>query len=155
MDNSTQTKVSQFTDYTGHTSTIIEGACALIPLTPRFKYHGKDYIMMFQDGIILMAKDKSLTGKDKDVLMYMIGTCGFENWVMISQKIIAKELNMKIVNISRAIRKMVKANYIKVVKRGGSNVYQINPMHVWKGNLKKHSNVVRMFQENSNSTLNK
>lgn len=103
----------------------------------RRAWKGETFVMVFQDAFIEIAKDKSLTGETKSVLMYLLGKLDFENFILMTQAEIAKELDLKKQNVSRAIRTLVERGIIlEGPKVGRSRGYRINHDLGWKGNLK-------------------
>ena len=103
----------------------------------RRAWKGETFVMVFQDAFIEIAKDKTLTGETKSVLMYLLGKLDFENFILMTQAEIAKELDLKKQNVSRAIRTLVERGIIlEGPKVSRSRGYRINHDLGWKGNLK-------------------
>ena len=88
---------------------------------------------MYQEAITQIAKEK-LPVEQSSVFLYLLGRVDFDNYLMVSQKEMAKELNIKQQNISRAIRNLCEREIIIEGPRLGLNkTYRLNPYVAHKG----------------------
>lgn len=111
----------------------------------RRAWKGEQFVMVFQDAFIAMAKDKTLTGETMRVLFHLLGKLNFENFILIQQIDIATELDLKKPNVSRAIKTLVERGIIlEGPKVNRSRGYRINHDLGWKGNLKN----LRVLRDN-------
>lgn len=101
--------------------------------------HGEK-LMIFQD--ILKKSAKELKLEEIRLLNYLLGVCEFENWIHLGQSDLSKELDMKVSNVSRALKKLKEKGYIEVIKKSGSNYYRINPEVAWKGSMEEWHKVI-------------
>lgn len=101
---------------------------------PKVQYKLKGWFMGFQTAFKEVAKDKSLSGESKNVLIYLLGTMDFENFLGIEQKIVAEELGMKQSNVSRAMKELSEHGILEQgPKFGKFKTYKINLFYAWKG----------------------
>jgi hypothetical protein len=85
------------------------------------------------DSLEDISLDKSITAGDKEILMFMISQCTWENWINIPLRIMSDRFSRDKGNISRSIERLVTAGYIQKEKIGRSSFYRFNPEHGWKG----------------------
>lgn len=113
----------------------------------RHKWKGEDFLMIFQNALGTIAKDKSISLEAKNVILYLLSKLDFENFISLPHKKIAEELNMQKPNVSRAMKLLVqKQIVIEGPKENRSHTYRINNIYAWKGNLAKLK-VVRREEE--------
>lgn len=125
-----------------------DGTLVYVPYRARIK---EGWMMTFQDGLLGLAKDKGLNLEMWRVLSYLMGKLDFENYIHISQAVIAAELGMQPSNMSRAIaRLMAKGILIAGPKVGRAKTYRLSPALGWKGRVtslekarKSHLEIVR------------
>lgn len=99
--------------------------------------YNKGWIMNSQEALKLLATDEDLRGEAYKVLLILMATLDFENWIQISQKEIAETLKMKKQNVSRAISLLEKKGIIfRGPKIGKSYAFRLNPDFGWKGKVK-------------------
>ncbi len=97
------------------------------------------YISMFSHGLKHLAKLK-LTPTETAVFFSLLGRLEFENWVRVSQKTIAKELDLQPPNVSRAMRKLAELGVIlKEIDPSDERrtIYRLNPSLGWRGEPKE------------------
>lgn len=93
--------------------------------------------MGFQEAFLQMAKDKDMTGEVTRVLHYLFANLGFENYIVLPQRQIAEELNIKKENISRAMKILTeKGIIVEGPKLGRTKTYRLNNKYGWKGKTK-------------------
>lgn len=99
--------------------------------------YAKGWIMNSQEALKLLATNEELTGENYKVLLYLLAILDFENWIQISQKEIANDLNMQKQRISRSIKKLEQKEIIlRGEKIGRSFLFRLNPFYGWKGKVK-------------------
>ena len=99
-------------------------------------YH-KGWVMNSQEAMLSLAKDKDIKGETHRVLWFIGGILDFENWVQISIREIAKELDLKRPNVSRAMKILEEKEIIlRGPKVGRSFAFRLNPESGWKGKVK-------------------
>jgi DNA-binding MarR family transcriptional regulator len=98
---------------------------------------------MFQDVLRTMAK-LPLSGRDMQVLHFLMGTMDWENWCLIEQTAIAEELELKKQNVNRSLKKLIEHNVIlKENRKGRTPAFRINNTLLWKGEAKTYRLVVK------------
>ena len=107
------------------------GMFVYVPDRPRW---GEGWFMAIQEAFVALAKDKSLTGRPKDVLLYMMGRLDWDNYITLSQVEIAGELGMYRQDVNAAIKLLVERGIIQQgPKAGRTNSYRLNSTYGWKG----------------------
>jgi DNA-binding MarR family transcriptional regulator len=104
---------------------------------PRTQCKLQGWFMGFQRAFLELAKDKEITGETRRVLDWMFGSLDFENFIVVDQGVVAKELDLKQPNVSRSIKKLLEKGIIeKGPKMGNYASYRVNLNYVWKGKAK-------------------
>ena len=116
------------------TGEILDG----IPVYFNAKVKWKEgFFMGIQEGFMALAKDKDITGTTWRVLNYMLGKLGFENYIVIQQKEICKELQLYKPDVSKAIAILVRKGIILLgPKLGRTQTYRLDSDFGWKGKIK-------------------
>ena len=98
------------------------------------------FFMGIQEAFLELAKDRELSGRPKDVLMYLFGKLAFENYICVQQKEIAEELNIDKGHISKYLKLLLKKGIILTgPKLGRTTSYRLNSNYGWKGKIKNLS----------------
>ena len=101
------------------------------PIKP--KNLGEGWVAVYQDMVSNIA-DEKLSYEEYRVFLKLLGKIDFENYLTISQKEFATELNMKQPHISRAIKALCNRHIIIEGPRAGLNkTYRFNPYIAHKG----------------------
>ena len=99
--------------------------------------YNRGWIMNSQEALKHVAKDKDIKGETYRVLFFICGILDFENWIQITQKEIAEELEMKKSNVSKAISLLESKGIIfRGPRIGKSYAFRLNPDFGWKGKVK-------------------
>ncbi len=107
------------------------GMFVYVPARPKW---GEGWFMAIQEAFIALAKDKSLSGRPKDVLLYMMGRLDWDNYITLSQVEIAGELGIYRQQVHEAIKLLVERGIIQEgPKDGRSHSYRLNSTYGWKG----------------------
>lgn len=94
---------------------------------------GKGWIALYQQAISNIA-DMNLTNEQYRVFLKLLSKVDFENYLTVSQKELAEELNIKQPHISRAIKTLCEMKIIVEGPRAGLNkTYRLNPYVAHKG----------------------
>lgn len=95
---------------------------------------GVHWVATFQDGMEWLAKQPKMTGESWRVFAFLISKLDFDNYLSVPQKVIAKELNLQIPHVSRAIKNLVDLDIISVGPMAGrSKTYRLNPRIAHRG----------------------
>lgn len=100
---------------------------------PRKNRLGVHWVATFQDGLAWMAKQE-MTGEQWRVFAYLVSRLDFDNFLKVTQKEIAKELNMHVKAVTRAIKGLRELDIISVGPMAGhSKTYRLNPRIAHRG----------------------
>jgi predicted transcriptional regulator len=102
---------------------------------PKAKIRNKRWYMTFQDSLEVIATDKDITGETLRVLMILMSSLEFDNYITIKQIAIAEKLKMQKTHVSRSIKLLVDKSIILKVKEGTTTGYKLNPTYGWKGKV--------------------
>ena len=135
----------------------VDGVPVYVPGRVRWDVHvTKGWGVFFQDAFKTLAKDKDLTGELLRIWLHLMGTLGFENFVIVNCTQIAKELNIKQPNVSRAMKKMVQKGLLLQGPRNGRfSSYRLSLDIGWKGSAKAYNENIRARQKTSAEELAK
>lgn len=107
------------------------GMFVYIPDRPRWR---EGWFMAIQDAFVVLAKDKALSGRPMRVLTYMMGRLDWDNYIMLTQAEIARELDLHRQDVSTAVRLLVERGIVQEGPRvGRSHSYRLNSTYGWKG----------------------
>lgn len=102
----------------------------------------KDFVMLFQDFLLELSKDREITLEASRVLHFILAKLVFDNWVCMSQQAIADEIGMKQPNVNKAIKLLVRKEILMEGQRQGMvKTYALNPFF---GAKAKARNVVQL-----------
>ena len=105
----------------------------------KVRWH-EDWMMVIQEAMIEIARDKSFSLEMWRVWSFMVGKLGFENWIILPQREIAASLDMHEANVSRAIKKLLaKKIILKGPKIGRTSAYKLNSKYGWRGKIENLS----------------
>jgi DNA-binding MarR family transcriptional regulator len=97
----------------------------------------RGFVMTFQDGLIKLARDKSLTQHQWRVLAYLMGRLDFENYIHLPQVEVATALEMAAPHVSAAIRELLqKGILIRGPKVGRVATLRLSDNLGWKGRVR-------------------
>lgn len=100
---------------------------------------GVNWVAFYQTALEWLAK-QSLPQEQYRVMMFLMSQLDFENYLRITQIRIAKELNMKQANVSRAIKGLLEKDIIITgPKVGTAKTYRLNPRMAYKGRNPKQT----------------
>jgi biotin operon repressor len=106
------------------------------------KILGEPFMLMFQNALVEVSKNRALTGTDRRVLFYMIGVMEYENLVRLTQRQIAEELQSSQQEVSKSIQKLYDEGYLMIDEiYGSAYIYKISEDLVWKGKTENREKV--------------
>ena len=116
-----------------------EGFVAYIAPKKRNGFEKEGFVAMSKTAMDLMAENKSLRGGDMRVLLKMLARLDFENWILVTQAEIGRELGIRPEHVSHSIKRLIDASYIlKGPKSGLQQAYRLNPEIGWMGANQTH-----------------
>jgi DNA-binding transcriptional ArsR family regulator len=94
---------------------------------------GKDWFAMYQNPALWLGQQK-MTGEQYSVLWVLFNKLDFDNYLRVSRQEIAELLEMKPVNVSRAMKVLKEKNIIiEGPPAGKFKTYRFNPYIAHKG----------------------
>lgn len=122
------------------TGEVVGGFVAVI--RPKQKSSFERHFTMNQDALSILAKE--LNGEELRVLLILLGSLDYENYIQIPQMDIVEALGMQKPNVSRAIKKLLEIGVILIgPKIGRSHSYRLNPKFGWKGTVTNHKRALK------------
>lgn len=115
------------------TGEVLNGHLVFFPT----KIRADGWLMAWQEGFERLAQDKEITLEARRVLDYVFARLDFENHLRMSQADIARALDMKASNVSRAMKLLMNKDILVIGdKVGRSYTYRLNTSFGWKGKVK-------------------
>ncbi len=121
-----------------HTGEYQEGFVAYI--SPKRKNgFQKGWLAMSQTNAFFSLAKADLGDQARRVLFMLLAKVEFENYIVVSQSEMAKELGMPLPNFSRAVSRLTDEGVIlRGPKVGRMGSLKLNPEYGWKGTAKNH-----------------
>lgn len=121
------------------TGEVEEGTLMWVPRKEQSQF-GTGWFKMAQSTMLRVNAERKTLGLEGIVVFNaLMARLDFQNFIQVSQSDIAKELEMKPSNVSRAIKRLVDLGFIRTgPKVGKSYTYQLHPELAWKGRDKHH-----------------
>ncbi|EGY2185584.1 hypothetical protein V7L46_004847 [Salmonella enterica subsp. enterica serovar 4,[5],12:i:-] len=111
-------------------------------IRPKQKSAFERHFTMNQAALELLAK--TLTGEQFKVLMMLLASLDYENFIQVAQADIAEKLEMQKTNVSRSIKGLIDIGVIiEGPKIGRSKTYRLNPQFGWKGTVSNHKKALK------------
>ena len=131
-----------------HTGEIQEGFVAYI--SPRRKNgFTEGWIAMSQNNALLTIAKADIGDQARRVLFMLLAKMEYENFIVVSQTEMAKELNMSQPNFARGVSVLEKEGIIlRGPKVGRQGSLKLNPQYGWKGTSKNHITALDDFRKN-------
>ncbi|QUS62605.1 helix-turn-helix domain-containing protein [Synechocystis sp. PCC 7338] len=116
----------------------VEDGGQLVTVLKHSKYLTKmPHFRIFNEGLTNVILDEDLTQQDFKVLLYVLNNMEYENLFQQSQGAIAEALGMQQPNISKAMKKLIAKDFIRIIGNiGRQNVYRISPYLALKSRAK-------------------
>lgn len=121
------------------TGEVEDGALVWIPKKTQSQF-GDRWFQMAQSTLQMMNKERKALGLEGFVVFHaLLARLDWQNFIQVSQTEIAKEVEMKTSNVSRAMKKLLDLGFVRQgPKVGKSYTYQLHPELAWKGGNKPH-----------------
>jgi DNA-binding MarR family transcriptional regulator len=95
------------------------------------------WFMVFQDGLLKLAADGTLTARQLRVLMFLMSRLSFENYIHVAQTEIAKATGIGTTHVSAAMRVLIdKGIIIPGPKVGRVTTMRLSDTFGWKGRVR-------------------
>lgn len=127
------------------TGELMEGAVLGMFFPKRQNGFREGWVAMSQQAMRALAVAQSdLTGRQLRVLLMVLGMLDMENFLLLSQAEIAKDLGIRPSHVSEAISRLVEIGIlIRGPKAGRSSTFRLNPSFGWKGSAANHREALR------------
>lgn len=126
-------RVRQFDAETGEV--LNDGCLVLVPQRAKIK---EGWMMMFQDALVKLSTDRSMTQRHWRVLAYLLGKLDFENFIHVTQADVGRELEIAKGDVSKLVRDLVRRGIvISGPKVGNARTFRLSPGLGWKGRVRK------------------
>lgn len=111
-------------------------------IRPKQKSVFERHFTMNQAALELLAK--TLTGEQFKVLMMLLASLDYENFIQVAQADIANKIDMQKTHVSRAIKGLIEFGVIlEGPKIGRVKSYRLNPQFGWKGSINNHKKAIK------------
>lgn len=95
------------------------------------------WLAMSQQALLQLAT-AGFTGEQLRVLLALLAYLDFENYAVINQAEIGRQLGITKNAVNRSLRVLIEKGVIIKEQRVGVNVYRLNPEYGWKGDARRH-----------------
>lgn len=124
--------------YDASTGEVYDKAVLAVFFPKRKNGFREGWFAMAQEALMTLARS-NLSGQTMRVLFAVLSKVDFENFILISQSEIAKDLSIDKGDVSKSITKLIDIKVlIKGPKVGRSATYRLNPEFGWKGSASNH-----------------
>ena len=106
--------------------------------------NGKDWCIMYQLTLFLLATDKSYTFSDVKVYMFICANVDWKCIYMTTKVALAEKLQMSYPQLLKSLKKLKREDLIREGKLEGNTYFAINPERVTRG--KNRGQLRRAFQ---------
>jgi hypothetical protein len=125
------------------TGEILEGATLAVFYPRRKNGFTTGWLAMAQEPLMKLAQ-ADLGGEAMRVLFAALAKLDFENYLVLNQAQLARELGMKKGNVSRAVARLLEEGVLLAGPRIGVNrTYTLNPHYGWKGSARGHQEALQ------------
>jgi len=94
---------------------------------------------MSQNALMTIARDAEMTARTLRVFLALCAHLDFENYLVVNQRQLAKEIGLHPSDVNREIRKLVAKGVLVAGPRSGrSCTYRLNPAVGWRGSARAH-----------------
>lgn len=130
------------------TGELLKGVFAFIPDKHRSPF-GKDWFAMAQDAMAFLARNRKQLGEEGfAVFFFLASRLDFQNFILVNQAEVGRELGMHRSNVNKAIQKLKGMGVLtEGPKSGVSPTFRLNPVVGWKGKAKEHFGALREAQK--------
>jgi DNA-binding MarR family transcriptional regulator len=111
------------------------------------------FMTMFKIGWDYLSTIDDLTGRDFRVLMALLSSINFKNWISISQQTIAEKLNLKQPDVAKSLKKLLEYQILERQRDPADHrrwMYRFNPTLGWMGDAEDWK---KYMQERANEKV--
>lgn len=131
------------------TGEVVEGVFAFLPNKHKSPF-GRDWFAVAQDALNFLAQNRRFLGEEGfAVFCALASRLDFENYILINQAQVAREMGMDRGNVNKAIKRLESLGILsRGPKSGVSPTFMLNPKVGWKGRGKNHFNALQVARKN-------
>lgn len=125
------------------TGELLEGATLAVFYPKRKNGFTTGWLAMAQEPLMKLAQ-AGLGAEAMSVLLALLAKLDFENYLVLNQAQLGRELGLKAPNVSRAVARLVEEGVLLVGPRiQVSRTYTLNPQYGWKGSARGHQQALQ------------
>ncbi len=125
------------------TGEILEGATLAVFYPKRKNGFTTGWLAMAQEPLMKLAQ-ADLGAEAMRVLFALLAKLDFENYLVLNQAQLGRELGLRAPNISRAVARLVDEGVLLAGPRVQvSRTYTLNPQYGWKGSARSHQEALQ------------
>lgn len=130
------------------TGEVLKGVFAFVPEKHKSPF-GKDWFAVAQDALNFLAQNRRYLGEEGfAVFCALASRLDFENYILINQAQIAREMTMDRGNVNKAIKRLEELGILtRGPKSGVSPTFMLNPKVGWKGKARSHFNALQVARK--------
>nr|CRY94961.1 hypothetical protein [uncultured prokaryote] len=130
------------------TGEVLKGVFAFVPEKSRSPF-GKDWFAMAQDAMGFLARNRRFLGEEGFAVFFSLASkLDFENYILVNQADVGRDLTMDRANVNKAIKKLESLGVLtKGPKSGVSPTFKLNPVIGWKGKQRQHFNALQVARK--------
>lgn len=121
------------------TGEVLTGNFVFIPDRHKSPF-GRDWFAVAQSAMMFLAKNRKTLGEEGfAVFCALAGRLDFENYILVNQAEIGREMGMDRGNVNKSIKRLEALGILtRGPKSGVSPTFKLNPQVGWKGKAKAH-----------------
>ena len=121
------------------TGEVLQGSFVYVPEKKKSPF-GRDWFAVAQSAMMFLAKNRKMLGEEGfAVFCALAGRLDFENYILVNQAEIGREMGMDRANVNKSIKRLETLGILtRGPKSGTSPTFKLNPQVGWKGQAKKH-----------------
>lgn len=120
--------------YNRESGDCIENIAIVVPRRDRVK----DWLMIFERGNDILARDKDITGEAFRIFFLLTANMDYENRILLTQAEVSRELGIKQQNVNKAFKILVSKGIIVEDKiYGRTKTYKLSTDFGWKGSVRR------------------
>jgi len=125
------------------TGELLEGATLAVFYPKRKNGFTTGWLAMAQEPLMKLAQ-AGLGAEAMSVLLALLAKLDFENYLVLNQAQLGRELGLKAPNVSRAVARLVEEGVLLAGPRiQVSRTYTLNPSYGWKGSARGHQEALQ------------
>lgn len=122
---------------------VLDGAVLGLFYPKRRNGFDEGWVAMAQPALTALAKS-NLGQQDLRVLMLVLGQLDFENYILLNQADISREIDMHRTDVNKALKRLQELGVLlRGPTAGRSSTFRLNPSFGWKGSATNHQKALQ------------